>query len=245
MLCSERFELLLKFWYFSNNDNKDSSQDRLFKLKPIMDLLKARFLSVYTPGAVVPIDETMIPWPGRLLFKQYIPGKAHKYGVKMYKLAATNGCTWNFMIYTGQQHPMTGLEHAQTVVMNLLDGIDRCYRTVTADNFFTSISLTKRLLGDDAYLIVTLRSNRVGSGGEVYRLQNKDGVKLIKRKDKKDVLMISTRPSHSASVMNNGSTDSKKEPIMKPQVALDYNEGRQGTDLSDQLSHRIQRFVHS
>ena len=52
-MSRERFKLLLKFWHFSNNDNKDSSQDRLFKLKPIIGLLKARFSSVYTPGSVV------------------------------------------------------------------------------------------------------------------------------------------------------------------------------------------------
>jgi hypothetical protein len=55
-------------------------------------------------------------------------------------------------------------------------------------------------------------------------------------KDKKDVLMISTRPSHSASVVDTGKTNFQNERIMKPQVVLDYNEGRQGTDLSDQLS---------
>ena len=163
-MSRERFELLLKFWHFSNNDDKHSNQDRLFKLKPLLNLLKARFSSVYIPGSVITIDETMIPWQGRLLFKQYIPGKAHKYGVKIYKLAATNGYTWNYVIYTGEQDPMAGLGHAQTVVMNLLDGLEGCYRTVVADNFFTSISLAKRLLEHDTYLIGTLRSNRAGSG---------------------------------------------------------------------------------
>jgi hypothetical protein len=90
-MLRERFELLLKFWHFSNNDNKNSNQDRLFKLKPLLNLLRARFSSVYIPGSVVTIKETMVPWQGRLSFKQYIPGKAHKYGVKIYKLAATNG----------------------------------------------------------------------------------------------------------------------------------------------------------
>jgi hypothetical protein len=55
--------------------------------------LRARFSSVYIPGLVVAIDETMIPWQGRLFFTQCIPGKAHKYGVKLYKLASTNGYT--------------------------------------------------------------------------------------------------------------------------------------------------------
>jgi hypothetical protein len=198
------------------------------------------------PGSVISIDASMIPWQGRLLFRQYIPGKAHKYGIKMYKLAATNGYPWNYVIYTGEQESMAGVGHAQAVVMNLLDGLDGCYRTVVADNYFTSISLAKCLLEHDTYLIGTLRSNRVGSGrevlheelsrGEVYGLQNKDGIKLIMWKDKQDVLMISTRPSHSASVVDSGKTNFQNERIMKPHVVLDYNEGRQGTDLSDQLS---------
>ena len=196
-MARDRFELLLKLWHFSDNNKYHSNQDRLFQLKLLLDLLKARFSSVYIPGAVVTIDETMIPWRGRLLFKQYIPGKAHKYGVKMYKLAATDGYTWNYLIYTGEQDPMAGLGHAKTIGLNLLDGLSGCYRTVVADNFFTSISLAKSLLAHDTYPIGTLRRNCTASGkeflqkklkrGEVYGLQNEEGIKLIMWKDKKDV----------------------------------------------------------
>jgi len=174
-MARDRFELLLKFWHFSDNNKYHSNQDRLFKLKPLLDLLKARFSSVYIPGAVITIDETMIPWRGRLLFKQYIPGKAHKYGIKMYKLAATNGYTWNYLIYTGEQDPMAGLGHTETVAMNLLDGLSGCYRTVLVDNFFTSIFLAKCLLTHDTYLIETLRSNRTASRKEFFQKKLKRG----------------------------------------------------------------------
>ncbi len=40
----------------------------------------------------------------------------------------------------------------------------------------------------------------------------------------------------SATVVNTGNINSENERIMKPQVVLDYNEGRQGADLSDKLS---------
>ena len=179
----------------------------------------------------------------RLSFKQYIPGKAHKYGVKIYKLAATNGYTWNYIIYTGQQHSMADLGHAQTVVMHLLDDLEECYRTAVADNFFTSIPLAKRLLEHDTYLIGTLRSNRAGLGsevaqkhlrrGEVYGRQNKEGVKSIMWKDKKNVLTISTRPSDSATVVDTGNINSKNERIMKSEAIQAYNEGRIGIGLSD------------
>ncbi|CAF1508640.1 unnamed protein product [Adineta ricciae] len=145
-----------------------------------------------------------------------------------------------------QQDPIAGLQHSETVVVNLLDGLLGCYRTVHVDNFFTSISLATRLLEDDTYLIRTLRSNRAGSGnevrqkklrrGEVYGRKNRDGIKLIMWKDKRDVLMISTRPSHSATLANTGKTSFQNERIMKPKVVLDYNRGRQGIDFWDSNS---------
>jgi hypothetical protein len=245
-MSRDRFELLLKFYHFSNNRDKHLDQDRLFKLRPLLDLLRSRFKSIYIPGSTISIDETMVPWKGRLLFKQYIPGKAHKYGVKVYKLAAVNGYTWNFTIYTGKRDPTSGAGHAQTIVMELADGLLGYHRTVVVDNFFTSISLAKCLLRNDTYLIGTLRSNRIGlwhevlekelKRGEVYGLQDNNGVKLIKWKDKRDVLMISTKPSHSATLVDTGKTNKANERIMKPQVIIDYNKGKRGIDLSDQLS---------
>jgi hypothetical protein len=46
------------------------------------------------PGDLLAVGETMIPFRGRLLFKQYISGKAHKYGVQFFKLCETNGYTY-------------------------------------------------------------------------------------------------------------------------------------------------------
>ena len=76
---------------------------------------------------------------------------------------ATNGYTWNFMIYTGKQDPTAGLGHAQTVVVNLTDGLLECYRTVVIDDFFTSVSRAESLSRNDTYFIGTLRSNRARS----------------------------------------------------------------------------------
>ena len=130
--------------------------------------------------------------------------------------------------------------------MQLLEDLFGCYRTVVADNFFTSIDLAKRLLGNDTYLIRTLRRNHVGSGkailqkklrkGEIYELQNGNGVKLIKWTDKRDILMISTKLSHTTALVDIRKTTPYGERIIKPQVVLDYNRGRQGTDLSNHLS---------
>lgn len=76
----------------------------------------------------------MVPWRGGLLFKQYIPDKSHKYGVKIYKVTNTNSYTWGFMVFVGKQDSITGLGRGQTVVIDLIDDLLGCYLTVIADN---------------------------------------------------------------------------------------------------------------
>jgi len=69
-----RFELLLKFLHFSNNEDADPG-DRLHKLQGLLDLMLKNFQSLYKPGKEISIDEAMVLWRGRLIFRQYIPGK--------------------------------------------------------------------------------------------------------------------------------------------------------------------------
>ena len=105
---------------------------------------------------------------------------------------------------------------------------------------------THSLLPNDTYLIGTLKSNRAGSGhkvvqkklkrGEVYGLQSNNDTKLINWRDKTDVLMIFTKTSHSATLVETGKSNKSNERIMMPQLIVDYNKGKQGIDLSDQLS---------
>src|SRR5271165_6468793 len=79
----DRFMYILRFLHFSDNAAA-APDDRENKLRQIQDLLLARTKSVYTPEKEVTIDEEIVLWCGRLIFRQYIPGKRHKYGVKFF-----------------------------------------------------------------------------------------------------------------------------------------------------------------
>ena len=48
-------------------------------LKKMINLAIAQFIQAANSGKDMKVDETMIPCRGRLPFRQYIPGKAHKY----------------------------------------------------------------------------------------------------------------------------------------------------------------------
>ena len=75
-----RFLEISRFLHSVNNDSyttpqSDPQYDRIWKVRPVIDVLSKTFLDVYTPHAT---NEAMIPFKGRSSFKQYIPLKHYK-----------------------------------------------------------------------------------------------------------------------------------------------------------------------
>ena len=69
----------------------------LFKVKKLLDLIQPLFDKEYDMHQQCTIDETMIPFKGRLGFKQNLKEKPTKWGVKVWVLAdATNGYVKRF-----------------------------------------------------------------------------------------------------------------------------------------------------
>ena len=96
-----RFELLLSNLHFANNETIEESRI-LGKVLPLLNILTDNYQKVFSPGEDIVVDETMVPWRGRLIFRQYIPMKSHKYGIKLFKLCSTEGYTWSAKIYSGR-----------------------------------------------------------------------------------------------------------------------------------------------
>jgi len=107
----------------------------------------------------VVIDETMIPFCGRLSFRQYIPGKANKYGVKVFKLCDKYGYTFAFDLYAGKKDVENGLGLATSVVLKLAEPYLDAGRTLSTDNFYISLPLARALLHRKTHLVGILRAN--------------------------------------------------------------------------------------
>lgn len=137
-----RFELLFKFWHFADNSAAEHG-DRLSKLKGIQDSLLHRFQSVYYPAKQLYIDEAMVLWRGRLVFRQYIPGKRPKYGVKLYLLCESSGYVVNALVYCGKSDAMSGFGHSEAVVLKLMEKYMDVGHELFVDNFYTSVPLAK------------------------------------------------------------------------------------------------------
>lgn len=146
MMSRDRFFSLLSCLHFSDNDN-NQADDRLGKIRNFMTLMQRKFQDIFIPGEEIVIDESLVPFRGRLLFRQYIPNKAHKYGIKLFKLCSNEGFTYALKVYSGKSS--TGVREvglAQNVCLELCQNLLGQGRTLYVDNFYTSYELAKDLL---------------------------------------------------------------------------------------------------
>jgi hypothetical protein len=73
-MSRNRFEIILSMLHISDND-KAPTNDRLYKIQVLIDLLVEKFNSAIISEESVCIDESMVPYLGRLSFWQYISNK--------------------------------------------------------------------------------------------------------------------------------------------------------------------------
>lgn len=231
-MSRDRFFIILKFWHFENNYEFEDSRSRLFKIEKILELFNDNCFKTLNPGTELVIDESMVPWRGRLVFRQYIKNKRHRYGVKLYKLCTVDGFTLNTIIYTGKCTKKTeNLGHTHGVVLKLLTEYLHDNKILYCDNYYTSIGLAEDLLGKETKIVGTLRKNRKGiptdlitqklTKGQVIGLENSKDVKIFKWKDKRDVLMISTVPEHDLISKQSKRSNRYGQGVHKPKVILD------------------------
>lgn len=236
-----RFELLLRFVHFSNNEENDP-KNRLSKVAPIINHLNSNFKKYYKPDEILCVDESLVPFRGRIVFRQYIKQKRHRCGIKVFKLCSGPGYTYSFRIYTGKDentNEISGNKSTEIVMALCQDTLGKGH-TICTDNWYTSVDLAERLADMRTQLLGTLRKNRRGNPkvvvaqnlkrGDVIARENKNGVTILKWKDKRDVLMLSTK--HSAEMTTIQKRNCSKE---KPKMVVEYNLGKSSVDLSDQM----------
>ena len=73
-----------------------------WKLRPLLDHLRVRFMKNFQPSQQLSYDESMIEYFGRHGCKQYIRGKPIRFGYKVWSLNTHHGYLVNFEIYQGK-----------------------------------------------------------------------------------------------------------------------------------------------
>ena len=238
-MSRERFKSILRFFNFGEKPKFDG--DRLSKIRMIMDHFNETMLRMITPDKNLSIDESMMLWRGRLVFRQYIKNKRHKYGIKFYELCTHDDLVMTIEIYGGQHiNDEHSLGQTGATVLKLMQPfLDKGYH-VFIDNYYNSVALTNFLTTKKTYITGTLRSDRKGNPKKVISSklrkdqiiwQLKDDVSVAKWKDKRPVLMISN--AHVPNLTN--VTNRRDQEKQKPNLVKDYNDCMSGIDRYDQM----------
>ena len=121
-----RYCHILRFLHFSDNNRNgvDRTDDRLWKLRDLFEIVRTNFLKFYNPSEHLSIDELIVKFKGRVVFKQYIPKKCKRFGIKMFKLCDSTGYTYDMNVYLGKdrQRAEQHLTATHATVTNLTRG---------------------------------------------------------------------------------------------------------------------------
>ena len=166
-ITRDRYRKLNQYFHVCDNTNNPRSgqpgHDKLSHVRPLIDYLKDKFATEYLPHKEVTVDEAMISYTGRLGFKQYMPLKPTKRGVKVWVRADPhNGYVQKFDVYVGKQAGVVETGLGDKVVKDLTRDLFHKYHHVYCDNYFTSVALFDYLLDNDTYACGTVRTNRKG-----------------------------------------------------------------------------------
>lgn len=107
IMTRSRFEHILRYFHVNdasqNPARGEEGHDRLCLIRPLIEEIGKLCVENYLPSKESSIDEAMIAYKGRLSFKQYLPAKPTKFGVKVWVRAdPNNGYVNEFDIYTGK-----------------------------------------------------------------------------------------------------------------------------------------------
>ena len=257
----DRFDKICQ--YFHANDSTENPRrgqpdhDKLHHIRPIMDIVNKRCQRMYHPHQNTSVDEAMIAFRGRLGFRQYLPAKPTKYGIKVWMRAdSENGFCNEFEIYTGKKDDVNheiGL--CTRVVLNLTEKIARKHHIVNIDNYFTSVDLLSRLKDRQTYARGTARSNRKNFPSKTLTpkcVKNQGDLKVVQSdymaayawKDKKTIFFLSSAddPTQRGTEVQRRQKDGTQKAVPSPIVVSKYNVKMNGVDKNDQLRTEYPTF---
>jgi len=133
-MSRNRFQLIQRCLHFNDNNAARTNEDRLYKIRTILDTVVNNFRTNYVPYTEISLDEDMLGWRGRLRFCVYNSSKIAMYGILVRMVCESSiGYICNLQIYDGKCGPLT-----ETVGF-LLEPYEGKGYHLYQDNYYNSI----------------------------------------------------------------------------------------------------------
>jgi hypothetical protein len=251
VMSRRRFLTILKYLHFTNNEtppaeNKaDPKFDRLWKIRQIFDLLYSKFSELYYPSEQMAVDEVIVKFKCKVIFRQYIPKEHKRFVIKLYKLCDRSGYIFDMNVYLGKQKSYaasTDITPTHGTVLELVRKVQEVGHKIFMDNYFMSPKLLNDLHRRKINACGAVRHNRKGMpsdfGPKQLKIKKGDIVSRVKGtlravcwKNKREVYVLSNMhiPPAEGNFMSAGKA-------VKPSTIEYYNTHMGYVDLSDRMA---------
>ena len=178
VMSHTRFLQILFYLHFADNNlappHDSGEHNKLYKIQPFLNLVIAKFQAVYSPDRQLAIDETLIKFKGKLHFRQFIPFKPGRFGIKGFTLAESkSGYVLNSKIDTGRENNEAQRDLGRKVVLSIFQPYLGKGFHAFMDKYHTSVSLFEELEDRKTLACGTVWSNRIGLPKEICGLKEK------------------------------------------------------------------------
>ena len=265
VLTQQRFQQLNRYVFFANPDDLDldsldrvAKDDKLIKVRPFLEELQKAFKANFKCGKAISIHECMIPYKGKLSFKQRMIAKPIHWGIKLYELCDSETAYLSrFEVYLGkgrEGQEVSDIGKAGAVVARLTQDFGGQGYHLYIDNWYNSVALCMYLQERDMFVCGTVRANRKGYPKELNELKaskmgprgsreirSYSGIAALAWKDNKLVHFLSTihSPDQMSTIQRNQRLRTGGYQLVDVPAHViidDYNANMGGVDRNDQMT---------
>ncbi|XP_045505907.1 piggyBac transposable element-derived protein 4-like [Colias croceus] len=176
-ISEARFEFLTNCLRFDNRATREERRenDRLAPIRQVFDDIVKVSSELYSPSEYCTLDEMLLGFRGRCVFKMYIPSKPDKYGIKIVMLCDSKTAYMiNAFVYLGKDSTPRNVPCAEFFTMKLTEPIHGSNRNLACDNLFTSLLVANQLFQKQVTIVGTLRKNKREIPPLFLELRNRD-----------------------------------------------------------------------
>lgn len=237
-----RFKFLLRCLRFDDLATRALRRqtDNLAAIRELFEDFVKNCKKAYSLGENVTIDEKLEAFRGRCRFRQYIPSKPAKYGIKIFALCDSKTFyTSNLEIYCGKQPegPWKISNKSEDVVKRMSEHIYGSGRNITADNWFSAVDLVDFLKSKKLSYVGTLKKNRKGIPAELKNIKHRPlNSSFFVFSDNSSIVSFVPAPKKNVLLISSLHHDDEVcEENNKPDIIIHYNNTKSGVDCVDKL----------
>ncbi|OWZ11277.1 LOW QUALITY PROTEIN: hypothetical protein PHMEG_00015727 [Phytophthora megakarya] len=253
-MTKNRFFHVMRYLHFSNHKSPPARLDRIWNIRPVVDVLQCTFSRGYKPSPVISFDEATFRFNPILQFNM---DKPHTWGTMVFVACdAESAYCMRIEVYCGAKKPLQPSvpednNYGEAVVLLNMNALlppsqKSPWRLVITDRFYTSVKLALALLHRRMYITGTIGRAVTSKKYKTVNTQKvmvppQGTVKLAQNKKFQQITAVMWMDRYQSTCSQVVKADDWLQwELPAPGLIKDYHKWMGGVDVQDLL--RMQRY---